>query len=68
MAKMGPMVLRNTLGVVAPELKHYILYLQAVQFYVGAAAWACGSSLFPPEGKRRTTDEHEQPTGSRSSL
>ncbi|GAA5906279.1 uncharacterized protein JCM6883_005503 [Sporobolomyces salmoneus] len=39
-AKLGPKVLHNTLGVIAPELRHYITYIKATEFYVGAAGWA----------------------------
>jgi len=45
-AKLGPKVLHNTLGVVAPELRHYITYIKATQFYVGAAGWALGELIF----------------------
>ena len=41
-AKLGPKVLHNTLGVIAPELRHYITYIKATEFYVGAAGWALG--------------------------
>ncbi|GAA5928375.1 hypothetical protein JCM3775_000591 [Rhodotorula graminis] len=39
-ARMAPAVLTRTLGIVAPELRHYIAYLKAVRFYVGLAGWA----------------------------
>lgn len=51
-ARCTPIVLRNTLGAVAPELRHYIMYVEALQFYSGAAAWALGTysafSAFEP--------------------
>jgi len=40
---MAPAILTRTLGVVAPELRHYIAYLKAVRFYVGLAGWALGA-------------------------
>ncbi|GAA6010882.1 hypothetical protein JCM10207_003974 [Rhodosporidiobolus poonsookiae] len=39
-ARMGPTILNKTIGVVAPELRHYIAYVKAVRFYTGAAGWA----------------------------
>ncbi|KAK4048978.1 hypothetical protein OIO90_005613 [Microbotryomycetes sp. JL221] len=39
-ARLAPKLLQWTIGVVAPELNHYILYVKAIRFYVGAAAWA----------------------------
>ncbi|GAA6058014.1 hypothetical protein JCM3770_006647 [Rhodotorula araucariae] len=38
-SRMAPAVLNRTLGVVAPELRHYIAYLKAIRFYVGFAGW-----------------------------
>ncbi|GAA5821690.1 hypothetical protein JCM11251_000973 [Rhodosporidiobolus azoricus] len=39
-ARLGPAILTRTIGIVAPELKHYIAYVKAVKFYAGAAGWA----------------------------
>jgi hypothetical protein len=33
---MGPKVLHYTIGTIAPELRHYIAYVKAIQFYTGA--------------------------------
>lgn len=44
-AKIMPGVLMSTVGVVAPEMKHYIRYMEQVQFYNGAAGWALGEFL-----------------------
>lgn len=44
-ARMGPNVLNKTIGIIAPELRHYIAYVKAVQFFAGAAGWALGSSF-----------------------
>lgn len=48
-ARLGPAVLTRTIGVVAPELKHYIAYVKAVKFYAGAAGWALGALLSPSQ-------------------
>lgn len=39
-ARLAPPLLRNTLGVVSPSAAHYIDYVEAIQFYIGAATWA----------------------------
>ncbi|GAA5988936.1 hypothetical protein JCM11641_002920 [Rhodosporidiobolus odoratus] len=39
-ARLGPTVLNKTIGILAPELRHYIAYVKAVQFFAGAAGWA----------------------------
>lgn len=38
-AKLGPKLLHYTIGVVAPELRHYITYVKAIEFYTGES---CG--------------------------
>ncbi|GAA6058718.1 hypothetical protein JCM10212_003406 [Sporobolomyces blumeae] len=58
-AKLGPKVLHNTLGVVAPELRHYITYIKATEFYVGAAGWALANwiSFLPLINRHVTADK-----------
>lgn len=34
-AKLGPKIIHHTIGVIAPDLRHYIGYVKAIQFYVG---------------------------------
>lgn len=34
-AKLGPKVLHYTVGTIAPELRHYITYVKAIEFYTG---------------------------------
>ena len=54
---MAPTVLRNTIGVVAPELRHYILYVASIQFYIGAAGWALANwASFGPLVQNRWSD------------
>ncbi|GAA6033047.1 hypothetical protein JCM8097_000117 [Rhodosporidiobolus ruineniae] len=61
--RLGPTVLNKTIGVVAPEARHYIAYLKAVQFYVGAAAWACASWVaFLPLIRRHNVDSSSNNT------
>jgi len=38
-AMLAPHVLYHTLGVVAPELKHYIAYLSNVKRFAALAGW-----------------------------
>lgn len=62
-AKLGPKVLHHTLGVVAPELRHYITYIKATQFYVGAAGWALANWIsFLPLINRHTTADKSSNT------
>ncbi|KAI5478657.1 hypothetical protein MNV49_004684 [Pseudohyphozyma bogoriensis] len=62
-ARVGPTLLKNTLGVVAPELRHYILYVQAVQFYTGAAGWALAIWIsFSPMIRQRVRNDNSKST------
>lgn len=67
-ARLGPSVLKRTLGVIAPELRHYIAYVKAVQFYAGAAGWALSesSTVYARPFEKQLTELMElQRTGSR---
>lgn len=44
-ARLGPTILNKTIGIVAPELRHYIAYVKAVKFFAGMAGWALSGSL-----------------------
>lgn len=57
----------STIGVVAPETKHYIRYVEQVQFYNGAAGWALGESIHAIGGLS-TYDLGLQQSGSLSYL
>ncbi|KAM0747079.1 hypothetical protein T439DRAFT_359919 [Meredithblackwellia eburnea MCA 4105] len=58
-ARMGPTILRNTVGVVAPELRHYILYVKAIRFYVGATGWALANwASFAPLVSNRQVENN----------
>ncbi|BGP19258.1 hypothetical protein JCM10213_008223 [Rhodosporidiobolus nylandii] len=55
-ARMGPTILNKTIGVIAPELRHYIAYVKAVQFFAGAAGWALANWIsFLPLINRHST-------------
>ncbi|GAA5862378.1 hypothetical protein JCM3774_002497 [Rhodotorula dairenensis] len=58
-ARLGPSVLKRTIGVIAPELRHYIAYVKAVQFYAGAAGWALTNwiTFLPVIRSRATSDD-----------
>ncbi|GAA5910251.1 hypothetical protein JCM6882_001786 [Rhodosporidiobolus microsporus] len=55
-ARLGPALLTRTIGIIAPELKHYIAYVKAVKFYAGAAGWALANwiSFLPLINARKT--------------
>ncbi|GAA5936388.1 hypothetical protein JCM1841_002925 [Sporobolomyces salmonicolor] len=62
-AKCGPTVLQNTVGVVAPELRHYIGYVNSIQFYTGAAGWALANWIsFLPLIRSRATSSSSNNT------
>ncbi|GAA5915882.1 hypothetical protein JCM5296_002522 [Sporobolomyces johnsonii] len=62
-AKCGPGVLQNTVGVVAPELRHYIGYVKSIQFYTGAAGWALANWVsFLPLIRSRATSSSSNNT------
>ncbi|GAA5958560.1 hypothetical protein JCM8115_002505 [Rhodotorula mucilaginosa] len=62
-ARLGPSVLKRTLGVIAPELRHYIAYVKAVQFYAGAAGWALTNWItFLPVIRSRATSDSSNNT------
>ncbi|KAM0791838.1 hypothetical protein ACM66B_004096 [Microbotryomycetes sp. NB124-2] len=55
-SRLVPKLLQYTIGVIAPELNHYILYVKAIRFYVGAAAWALVNWIsFLPVVRSRAT-------------
>ncbi|KAK4046937.1 hypothetical protein OIV83_005728 [Microbotryomycetes sp. JL201] len=55
-SRIVPKLLQYTIGVIAPELNHYILYVKAIRFYVGAAAWALVNWIsFLPVVRSRAT-------------
>lgn len=62
-AKCIPHVLQVTLGVVAPDMKHYIAYVRALQFYAGAALWGLVTWIsFLPVVKSRAENDHSSST------
>jgi len=68
-AKCIPRVLQVTLGVVAPEMKHYIAYVRALQFYAGAALWSLVTWLsFLPVVKSRAETNAKGTVTSASTL
>ncbi|KAJ8292405.1 Mechanosensitive ion channel protein Msy1 [Rhodotorula toruloides] len=62
--RLGPTLLNKTLGVVAPELRHYIAYVKAIRFYASLAGWALANWIsFLPLIRR-----HEQANKSDNTL
>ncbi|BGP00641.1 hypothetical protein NBRC10513v2_006440 [Rhodotorula toruloides] len=62
--RLGPTLLNKTLGVVAPELRHYIAYVKAIRFYASLAGWALANWIsFLPLIRR-----HEQSNKSDNTL
>lgn len=54
MVRLGPPLLRNTIGVVAPELRYCIQYVDATQSYAAAVGWAVGESTSNSQRERWT--------------
>lgn len=68
-ALVAPTVLRNTLGVVAPELKKYIAFLQPTQRYVTLFTWSIAIfASFQPLVYHRTSATDNTSTGDGKSL
>ncbi|GAA5874058.1 hypothetical protein JCM8547_004817 [Rhodosporidiobolus lusitaniae] len=62
-ARLGPTILNKTIGIIAPELRHYIAYVKAVQFFAGAAGWALANWIsFLPLIKSRALNGNSQST------
>ncbi|BGP26947.1 mechanosensitiveion channel MscS domain containing protein [Rhodotorula toruloides] len=62
--RLGPTILNKTLGMVAPELRHYIAYVKAIRFYASLAGWALANWIsFLPLIRR-----HEQSNKSDNTL
>lgn len=45
-ARFIPALLTRTLGIIAPELRHYISYMKAVRLHAGATGWALSRAPF----------------------